>query len=140
MGENSDERFEDILLQGHTDDYEFVNMTSFHSPKFGINDIQSMMSNPSIDRLSRPGNVNKISGKGIAIATTRKPRKARCYNCRELGHIKRHCTISKQERPATSKWCSIHNSTTHSDAERKAQKVKMTRTPHHRVKFTALIR
>ena len=32
MGEkNSDERFEDILLQGLTDDYEFVKMTSFHS-------------------------------------------------------------------------------------------------------------
>ncbi|CAN0557693.1 unnamed protein product, partial [Laminaria digitata] len=44
MGEKiSDERFEDILLQGLTDDYEFVKMTSFHSPNFGIDDIQSMM-------------------------------------------------------------------------------------------------
>ena len=33
MGEKiSDERFEDILLQGLTDDFEFVKMTSFHSP------------------------------------------------------------------------------------------------------------
>ena len=34
MGEKtSDERFEDILLQGLTDDYEFVKMTSFRNPK-----------------------------------------------------------------------------------------------------------
>ena len=34
MGEQiSDERFEDILLQGLTDDYDFVKMTSFHKPK-----------------------------------------------------------------------------------------------------------
>ena len=42
MGEKiSNERFEDIVVQGLTDDYEFVKMTSFHSPNFGINEIQS---------------------------------------------------------------------------------------------------
>ena len=35
----SDGRFEDILVQGLTDDYEFVKMTSFHNPNFGIHDI-----------------------------------------------------------------------------------------------------
>ncbi|CAM9090813.1 unnamed protein product [Laminaria digitata] len=79
MGERiSDERFEDILLQGLTGDYEFVKMTSFHSPNFGIDDIQSMMRSLYIDRLSRPGNINKIAGRGAAMATTRKPRKVRC--------------------------------------------------------------
>ena len=40
MGEKiSDERFEDILLQGLTDAYEFVKMTSIHSPKVGIDEI-----------------------------------------------------------------------------------------------------
>ncbi|CAN0393143.1 unnamed protein product, partial [Laminaria digitata] len=125
MGERiSDERFEDILLQGLTDDYEFVKMTSFHSPNFRIDDIQSMMRNLYIDRLSRPGNINKIAGRGAAMATTRRPRKVRCYNCQEFGHIKRDCTNTKQERFTTSKWCSLHNSTTHSDAECKAQKGK----------------
>ncbi|CAM9889260.1 unnamed protein product, partial [Laminaria digitata] len=99
MGErSSDERFEDILLQGLTDDYEFVKMKSFDSPNFGIDDIQSMMRNLYIDRLSRPGNINKIAGRGAAMATTRKPRKVRCYNCQEFGHIKRDCTNTKQER------------------------------------------
>ena len=76
MGEKiSDERFEDILLQGLIDDYEFVKMTSFHSPKFGINDIQSMMRNLYIDRLSRPGHVNKLAGRGAAMTTTKGSRK-----------------------------------------------------------------
>ena len=61
MGEKiSDERSEDILLQGLTDDYEFVKMTSFHGPNFGIDEIQSMMRHLYIDRLSRPGHVNKL--------------------------------------------------------------------------------
>ena len=38
--EISDEKFGDILLQGLTDDYEFVKMTSFRSPTFGIDDFQ----------------------------------------------------------------------------------------------------
>ena len=126
----SGESFEDILLRGLTDDYEFVKMTSFHSPNFGINDIQLMMINLYIDRLSRPSDVNKIAGKGVAMATTRKPRKVRCYNCQEFGRIKRDWMASKKERPTTSKWCSLHNSTTHGDAECKAQKGKEdTNTP-----------
>ena len=124
MGEKiSDETFEDILLQGLTDDYEFVKMTSFHSPNFGIDEIQSMMRNLYIDRLLRPGYVNKLAGKGAATTTTKGPRKVRCYNCKKIGHIKQDCTYSKQERSAT-KWCSLHNSSTHSDAECNTQKRK----------------
>ena len=41
MGERIlDERFEDIVLQGLTDDYEFVEMTRFHSRNFGIDDLK----------------------------------------------------------------------------------------------------
>ena len=76
MGEKiSDERFEDILLQGLTDDYEFVKMTSFHSPNFGINEIQSMTRNLYIGRLSRPEHVNKLAGRGAAMTTTKGSRK-----------------------------------------------------------------
>ena len=130
MGEKiSDERFEDIILQRLSDDYEFIKMASFRRRNFGIN-IQSMMKNLYIDRLSRLGNVNKTAGKGIAIATTRKPTDVRCYSCQELGQIKRDSTNSKQEASTTLKWCSLHNSTTHSDDENKAQKGKEdTNTP-----------
>ena len=79
MGEKiSDERFEDILLQGLTDDYEFVKMTSFHSPNFGNNEIQSMTRNLYIDRLSRPGHVHKLAGRGAAMITTKGSREVRC--------------------------------------------------------------
>ena len=70
MGEKiSDERFEDIILQRLSDDYEFIKMASFRRRNFGIN-IQSMMKNLYIDRLSRPGNVNKVASRGAAMATT----------------------------------------------------------------------
>ena len=118
------ERFEGILFQGLTDDYEFIKMTSFHIPNFGINEIQLMMRNLYIDRLSRPGHVNKRAGRGAAMTTIEGSRKVRCYNCQEFGHINRGCTNSKTERSATLKWCSLHTSTTHSDAECNAQKGK----------------
>ena len=125
MGEKiSDERFEDFLLQGRTDDYEFVKMTSFHSPNFGINEIQSMMRNLYIDRLSRPGHVNKLAGRGTAMTTTKGSRKVRCYNCQKFGHMKRDCTNSRKSRSDTPKRCSLHKSTTHSDAECNALKEK----------------
>ena len=116
----SDERFEDILLQGLTDHFTFVRMASFHSPNFGIDDIQSMMINLYTDRLSKPGNTNKTVIRGAAMATTRKPRKVRCYNCQEFGNFQRDCTRPKRERSTISKWCSLRNSTTHSDAQCKA--------------------
>ena len=104
MGEKiSDERFEDILLQGLTDDYDVVKMTSFHSPNFGINEIQSMMTNLYIYRLSTPGHVNKLAGRGAAMTTTKRSRKVRCYNCHEFGHMKRDCTNSKKKRSDTPK-------------------------------------
>ena len=124
MGEKIlDERFEDVLLQGLTRGYDFVKMTSFHSPDVGIDEIQSVMRNLYIDRLSRPGHVNELAGIIAIMTTTKGPRKERCYNCQEFGHIKPACKNSKK-RSATTKWCSLHNSTTHSDVECNAQKKK----------------
>ena len=81
LGEKqSDERFDDILLQGLNDYYGFVKMTNVHSPNFIINDIQSMIRNLYIDRLSRPGHVNKLAGIQAAMTTTKGSRKVRCYN------------------------------------------------------------
>ena len=99
-------------------------MTRFHSPNFGINEIQSMMRNLYIDRLSRPGHVNKLAGREAAMTTTKGSRKVRCYNCQERRHMKRDCINSKNNRSDTPKRCSLHNSTTHSDAECNAQKEK----------------
>ena len=84
-----------------------------------------MMRNLYIDRLSRPGHVNKLAGRGAAMTTTKGSRKVQCYNCQEFGYMKRDCTNSKEERSATPKWCSLHNnSMTHSDDECNAKKEK----------------
>lgn len=56
------------------------------------------------------------------MTTTRRPRTVRCDNCQPFGHIRRHCTNAKQQRYSTPKRCSLHNSTTPSDAECKVQK------------------
>ena len=58
------------------------------------------------------------------MTTTKGSRKVRCYNCQEFGHMQRDCTNSKKKRSDTPKWCSLHNSTTHCDAECNAQKEK----------------
>ena len=83
-----------------------------------------MMRNLYIDRFPRPGHVHKLSRRGAAMTTTKESRKVRCYNCQDFGRIKRDCPSSKEERSATPKWCSLHNSTTYSDAECNAQKWK----------------
>ena len=75
------ERFGDDVLQDLNDDCEFVKMTSFHGPNFGVDKIQSMTRNLYIDRLSRPGHANKQAGRGAAMTTTQGPRKVRRYNC-----------------------------------------------------------
>ena len=131
MGEKiSDQSFEDNLMQGLIDDYEFMNMTSFNSPNSSIDDIEAMIRNVYTDRLSRPGDVSKTTGRATAVATISAPRKVRCYNCQEFGHIKCDCTNTTQDRFTTSKWCPPHNSMTHNDAECKALKGKEdTNTP-----------
>lgn len=118
MGEEiSDERFEEFLLQGLTDDYEFVKMMSFHSPNLGIDE-----RNLYIDQLSRPGHANKLAGRGAAMTTSEGSRKIRCCNRQYFGYIKRDCTPSKKERRASPERCSLRHSTTYSDAERNAKK------------------
>lgn len=62
-------------------------------------------------------------------------RDIRCYNCYQFGHIQRDCPQpgrqgQRQQRgrqkgsrptPRTTKWCSLHNTHLHSDAECNAQ-------------------
>ena len=63
----SDEMFKDVLLHDLADDHELVTTTTFHSPNFGIDEIQAMMRNLYIDRFSRPGYVNKLDDGQVAL-------------------------------------------------------------------------
>ena len=60
----SDDRFKIILVQGLTDDYEFVKMTNFHSSTFGVNVIKLMTRNLYTDHISRPGYDKKLAFRG----------------------------------------------------------------------------
>lgn len=81
-----DERFEDILVQGLTEDYEFVKVTSFHSPNFDIDDIQSMMRNLYIDRLSRSGHVHEqYTEKAAAITNWASKQDVEDYSDKSFG-------------------------------------------------------
>ena len=64
----------------------------------------------------------------------------KCHSCGKTGHCQRECTTntkkianapnahkmikpSKKRTASTTKWCSLHNTTSHNDAECKAQAV-----------------
>lgn len=70
MGEKiSEERFEDIVVEGLTDDYKFVKMTRSHSLFLVVNEIVSMTRNLYIDAVSKAGHVNKLACRGPVITT-----------------------------------------------------------------------
>jgi len=79
------------------------------------------MRNIFLDEQSRKGSKGRIVGRGFAMTTAAS--EVICYGCNETGHIRRHCRNPKlkerkKSKPAgATKWCSIHNTTTHSDEE-----------------------
>ena len=122
MGEPiTDRRFKDICIQGITDEYNDVKLLVFRDPTFALDQIQSTMRNIYLDAQSRKGSKGRIAGRGFAMTTAASD--PHCHYCHETGHIRRHCPKlrnknKKKERPAgATKWCSQHNTTTHSDEE-----------------------
>lgn len=68
-------RFEDILLHGISDDCEHVKMTSFYSPNFKIDEIQSMMretytSTDSLDHYIGGADSEDASGRVLLLPTS----------------------------------------------------------------------
>ncbi|CAN0299657.1 unnamed protein product, partial [Scytosiphon promiscuus] len=95
MGEPiTDRNFKDIMVQGLTDDYKDIKLIMYRDPSFNLEQIQSTMRHLYLDNLSRRNaNDGKIAGRGAAMMAE---------------------TTSD---PDQVKWCSIHNSTTHNDAD-----------------------
>ena len=122
MGEPiSDRRFKHICVQGFSDEYKDVKLMVFRDPTFNVLDMQSTMRNIFLDEQSRKGWKGRIAGRGFAMATTASD--IICHGCYEPGHIRRNCPkiknrAKKKTKPAgATKWCSKHNTTSHSDEE-----------------------
>ncbi|CAB1106137.1 unnamed protein product [Ectocarpus sp. CCAP 1310/34] len=120
MGEPiSDSRFKDICVHGFSDDYKDVKLMVFRDPNFNVLDMQFTMRNIVLDEQSRKGWRGRIAGRGFAMATTASD--IICHSCYEPGHIGRNCPkiknrARKKTKPAgATKWCSKHNTTSHSD-------------------------
>ena len=122
MGEPiSDRRFKHICVQGFSDEYKDVKLMVFRDPTFNVLDMQSTMRNIFLDEQSRKGWKGRIAGRGFAMATTASD--IICHGCYEPGHIRRNCPkiknrAKKKTKPAgATKWCSKHNTMSHSDEE-----------------------
>ena len=129
MGEPiSDRRFKDICVQGFSNEYNDVKLMVFRDPTFTILDMQATMRNIFLDEQSRKASNGRVAGRGFAMTTTTSD--IICYHCDEPGHIKRNCPKLKTQRrqktkPAGAvKWCSKHNTTSHSNDECYAQGAK----------------
>ncbi|CAM9388721.1 unnamed protein product, partial [Sphacelaria rigidula] len=117
----SDRRFKDICVQGFSDEYNDVKVMVFRDPTFDVLQMQSTLRNIFMDAQSRKGSNGRITGRGFAMTTA--VSEVVCHDCNKTGHIRRNCPRckpkgKKKTKPAgATKWCAIHNTTTHSDEE-----------------------
>ena len=116
MGEVvSDERYEDIILQGITNDYDCVREASYRERDFDIERIQFMMRNLHTDSLSRAPSSTEVAGRAVAMQATADLDKVTCFHCNQFGHRKQNCTAWKLEKKQGGKW----KSTTAGDGKSK---------------------
>ena len=155
MGEIvSDERFEDIILQAISNDYDYVRQTSFRVRDFGLKEIKTTMRNMYIDSLSRPS-TKPIAGRGVAMQASNGDSNIKCFNCKQIGHRRRDCPEllrdNKQHHQHNKgpkkkhwkkgsgqpgpKWCSLHKTTSHSDEECYKQQKDAHNKPQGRINF-----
>lgn len=150
MGETiSDERFQDIILQGLPDDYRFIQDTHHRDRTFGLEEMKTTMRNMFIDTLSRRVQNAKIGGREAAMhTTTRDENGVECYGCHECGKFRRNCPNVKkngQQKGQSSsgkggrgqRWCSLHKTRSHDDSECRAQQDK-TETKEQIVKLATV--
>ena len=95
--------------------------------------MRSMYVNGFHNKSGRQGRGSAMS----ADAARRDKSGLKCHSCGKTGHFQRECTTntkkianapnahkikpSKKGTPSKKKWCSLHNTTSHDDAECKAQ-------------------
>ncbi|CAB1102163.1 unnamed protein product [Ectocarpus sp. CCAP 1310/34] len=76
----SDERFEDVILQAISNDYDYVRPTSFRVRHFGLEEIKTTMKSMYIDSLSRTW-TKSVAGRGVAMPASNGDSIIKCFNC-----------------------------------------------------------
>jgi len=119
----TDRHFMDIILQGLTDQYKDVKLMIWKDPDIKFDKIQSVLRHVYQDEQSR-NRIGGVYGRGAAGAIAMTAAAAKtviCHNCGVAGHYERGCAMPSKRKPKSKeqgkKWCSIHNTTSHSDEE-----------------------
>lgn len=133
------------LLCGITSEYKDVELKWIHDQEFGIDDIRAAMRRIYLTISSRGRGELPDVGKS----------RGGCSYCKRPGHVKKNCRIlmkrnKNRQQPLGArggdggdggggsvggmrKWCSRHSSTTHSDAECRAQQQRHHQQQHAQV-------
>ena len=137
MGEPiTDRTFKDICVQGFTSENKDIKMMMYGDPTFDIDQMQSTMRHLYLDDLSRNSDT-KIAGRGVSMTAA-----STCSRCGKQGHYACNCWKRKDDNDKRStsahdkqknnessndkaafnvgaehKWCSVHKTASHDDAE-----------------------
>ena len=108
--------------------------------EFSLDDLKFTMRNMYVNGLHTKSGRQGRGSAMSADAARRVKSGLKCHSCGKTGHFQRECTTntkkvanapnahntikpSKKGTASKTKWCSLHNTTSHNDAECKAQAV-----------------
>lgn len=128
----SEEVYLDIILKAisHESEFKFIWDMHYRQPSPSVEDLKRTAMNYYIDEQSRTSSSPAVSGRGAAMAAA-----SSTDQCKAFGHYKRDCpTLARKSRPKqwkkgkkrsgdpSPKWCSLHKTNKHGDAECHTQK------------------
>ena len=120
-----------------TNEYELFQFQATKDSGFSLVDLYFTMRNMYVNGLHKSWRQERGSAMSADVAR-RDTSGLKCHSCGKTGHCQRECTTntkkianapnahkmikpSKKRTASTTKWCSLHNTTSHNDAECKAQ-------------------
>eukprot|EP00752_Nemacystus_decipiens_P010530 g9376.t2 len=136
LGEEvSDDVYLDIMLSGLTEapEFKFIREIHYRSEFTSVDRLQETANRFYVDKQSRNESGPVVSGRGAAMAAASST--DQCHHCKAYGHFQRDCpqqvrknrSSQRGKKPGKHKrgsggsgqpkWCSYHNTTSHSDAE-----------------------
>ena len=97
--------------------------------EFELEDIKSTMRDMCSDHLSRLSSIPSITRGGVAMQAQDDLSGVKGYICSKFGHRKADCPMynpnykkyHERRKEGCSKWCSLHETTSHSDDECRAK-------------------